>query len=178
MASNIFQIKELTMEERLKTKCTHLAEVDSDYLKTLAGATATLQLFPYQARDIIDFALLDLVTPFAGAGLTAFKANLGYNNATLTDRADAFLFNLELSASPVLADAGSADPAVLDSTYGAQELAVLDTLRARRPFAAQESGNLELVLAATGANLSALTAGRVRVFFNVIRLAGLRPINL
>jgi hypothetical protein len=182
MPSNIFNVTELTMAERIKTGCSHLAEVDFAYLAAIPAITtaATLKVFPFIARDIVTFAFLDLVTPFAGTSVTAAKLDFGYNGAAVDD-ADAFIDNIELAAAgtEILADAGSVAGDTTDTTFGAQELAVLDTLRARRPFAAQEAGDLEIVITLTGGNHSALTAGRVRVFFNVIRPTGiLRPINL
>jgi hypothetical protein len=182
MPANIFQVKELLLEERIKTGCSHMLEVDFEYLKSIPAitTTATLVVLPFIARDVVNFAMLDVVTTFDGASVTAAKVDFGYNGATVDD-ADAFIDNIEVctAGTELLADAGSAAPDVTDATYGAQELAVLNSLRSLRPWAAQEAGNLELVITLTGGNHSALTAGRLRVFFNLIRLNGLlRPVNL
>lgn len=172
------QVIELGLEERVKCGRSHMAIIDFTDLNTTAGTGKTLQLAPYIARDILERGAFDLVTPFQGASITSLTAALGWNGAT-TDLANGLFEAKELcvDATEILADAGSIDGSTTDGTYGSQELAVLNSLRNRQAYAAQDAGNVEIVFTASGANLTALTVGRVRVFFNKIRLADLRGIN-
>lgn len=172
------KVIELTLEERVKTGRSHMAVIDYTDLNTTAGTGKTLVLAPYLARDILERGAYDLVTPFVGAAITNLTAKLGYNGAT-TDGADSLFEAKELAgvATEILSDAGSIDASAIDATFGAPELAVLTSLRNRQAYAPQDAGNVEIVFTATGANLTALTAGKVRVLFNVIRLTDLRGIN-
>lgn len=173
----------LMNQEQLLTGCSHMIRLKVADLLTLAaaaGATTslTVPVAPYVARDVIDRAMFDLVTPFDGGATSELTVKFGYNGATVDDD-DAFIEarSIHLDATEILADAGSADTATIDNTYGSQEAGVLGSLRAKRPFAAQEAGTLELVFTSTGANISALTAGEIIVYFNHLRLPSLRGIN-
>lgn len=183
----------LPLEERVSTGCSHalrlvVAEVLT--LASAAGATTalTINVKTYQARDIVNLAFFDLVTPFDGGATSGLTLKFGYNGATVDDD-DAFIAarSIHVDATEIFADAGGLTAVAtdtVDSTYGSAEATVLESLRttvnevrARRFFAAQEAGTFQLILTSTGANLSALTTGEVVLYFNVIRPTELRGIN-
>lgn len=172
------QVIKLASEEARKTGCSHLAIIDFTDLNTTAAASKALTLYSGGAREIVDRAILDLVTPFDGGATSALKLDLGYNGATVDD-ADAFIDNIEVhqDATEILADAGTVDPQTVDATYGAQEQAVIETLRARRPYASLETFAIEALFTATGGNLTLLDTGKARIYFNVVKLSELRNIN-
>lgn len=173
-------VTELTLQERIKTGCSHVAIIDYTDLSSTAGTTKTLNLFDGGlARDIVDRVLVDVVTPFDGGATSALKLDVGYNLASGTDDPDAFIDNIEVhvDATEILADGGSIPVQTIDTTFGQQEADAITDLRARRPFAAQEAFDIEALFTATGANLTALDTGRVRIYFNVVRLTDLRGIN-
>lgn len=173
-------ITELALQERVKTGCSHVAIIDYTDLNSTAGTTKALNLFDGGiARDIVDKVLVDLVTPFDGTSTTNLKLDVGYNLAAGTDDPDAFIDNIELhnDATEILADGGSIPVQTIDTTFGQPEADAITDLRARRPFAAQEAFDIEALFTSTGANLTDLTSGRVRIYFNVIRLTSLRGIN-
>ena len=122
---------------------------------------------------------IDLIAGFVGASVTNLAATLGYNGATVDD-ADAFIESTELATAgtELLVAAGSIATGTVDETYATTEAAVVNSLRARvNGLQAQEAGTVELVLTSTGANLSALTAGKLRCYFNVVEVSKLRGIN-
>jgi hypothetical protein len=182
------KITELTLEERIKTGCTHLAEIDYTDLAAAGATTAvTLDLATYVARDCVTHALFDLVTPFDGGATSALALKVGFDGATVDDD-DAFIQSeeLHLDATEVLASVG-VPPAVatdtVDGTYGNEERDVIislrnvvESFRARRK-AFVEAGKIQAIFTATGGNLNALTVGKVRIYFNKVRLTGIRGIN-
>lgn len=184
---------DLSLEEQIKTGCSHALRMTLADIKAAAAAAGsttslTISVKPYVARDIMALAFIDLVTPFAGTSITNLVLDFGYNGASVDDD-DAFIDNIELAgaSTEILADAGSVlavDTSTVDNTYGQQENDVITSLRnrvndlrARRFWAAQEAGALEVKLTSTGANLSALTAGEVVLYFKHIRPTDLRGIN-
>lgn len=172
-------VKPLQLEEQIKTKCNYVAEIDYTDLVTTAGTSKTLVLFSTgQARDIVDRVLMDLVTPFDGGSTSGCVIDVGYNGASVDD-ADAFIDNIELhkDGTEILCDAGSIVAGTVDETFAATEALVVNSLRAHQPFAAQEAYAIEAVFTGAGANFTETTTGRVRVYFNVIRLTDLRDIN-
>lgn len=176
----MFNFGELNAQERDRTKARYFVDIDYAELASSGGVTSkAFTLFTLQAGDIVDWAFYDLMRNFAVTGASALTMKVGVNFATATDDDDALIEAKSIlgGATPIIADAGSIDGSAIDATYGSQELAVLGSLRARRAFAAQEAGALEVVFTSTGANLAAATAGRVRIYFNVIRITELRPIS-
>ncbi|MFA6959947.1 MAG: hypothetical protein WC205_04250 [Opitutaceae bacterium] len=190
MSLNVIQ---LPLEERIKTGCSHAVRLTLAIIlaeAAAAGATTslTLDVGDYIARDLVDRAIFDLVTPFDGGATSELTLAFGYNGVAV-DNASAFIgaHSIHADGTEILADQGgttAVDATVIDATYGAPEQAVLDSvrvtvneLRARRSFAAQETGKLQIVLTSTGANFSALTTGEVVVYFNWIRMTDLRGIN-
>lgn len=182
------QVIELSLEERVKTGCSHLAVVDFTDLNTTAGTGKTLTFFNYVARDLLGRLKMDLVTPFVGASITNLTVKVGYNGATV-DADDAFLALTELAgvATEILAansTPAAVDTTTVDQTYSTEESTVINSLRTvvnklrgALGLAAQETGTVEAVFTSTGANLTALTAGRVKFFFDVLRITDLRDIN-
>jgi hypothetical protein len=184
------QVIKLAAEEQRKTGCNHLAIIDYTDLNATAGTTKVLEIFPDGlARDIIDKVLVDLVTPFDGTSTTSLLLDVGYDLAAGTDDPDAFIDAMELhnDATELLGDAGSvAAPATdtVDETYSTAESTVIaslrttiNLLRAKLRWTAQEAYDLEALFTAVTANLTDLSTGRVRIYFNVIRLTELRNIN-
>ena len=178
---------ELPLEERIKTKCSHLAVVSYADLVATAGTAKTLQVFPYIARDIVDFAFFDLVKTFDGGATSELTVQFGHNGVSVDD-ADSLIpaKSIHEDGTEILADAGGAtavDAGTVDGTYGAEEAAAINSMRVSlnqvlaRRLAFQEAGYLELVFTSTGANLTALTQGLIHVFFNVIRPTDVRPLS-
>lgn len=183
----------LMLQEQVKTGCSHALRLkveDILVLAAAAGATTslTIDVAPYIARDIVNLAFYDLVTPFDGGATSELTLKFGYNGASVDDD-DAFIAarSIHADATEILADAGSVTAIgteTVDGTYDADTATVINAtrvtvneLRARRFFAAQEAGTLQIVLTSTGANLSTLTAGEVVLYFNQIRPTDLRGIN-
>lgn len=190
MAVNVIQ---LPLEERIKTGCSHAVRLTLATIlaaASAAGATTslTLDLSAYVARDIVNLAFFDLVTPFNGGATSELTLKLGYNG-TATDDDDAFIAarSIHADATEILADVGSVTAIgaeTVDGTYDADTATVINALRvtvnelrARRFFASQEAGLIQLILTATGANFSELTTGEVVVYFNLIRPTDIRSIN-
>jgi hypothetical protein len=152
---------QLPLEERIQTGCSHCAVID--YTDLLAAAlTKTLVLLPYVARDLIDKAFFDLVTPFDGGATSSLTVQLGWNGATVDDP-DGLIAatQVHLDGTEILAS---------DATGAA-----FATLRTG--FAAQEAGAIEALFTAVGANLDTLTTGRMRIYFNAVPMSKLRGIN-
>lgn len=182
------QVIELSLEERVKSGCSHLAIADYTDLNGTAGTGKTLTFFTYAARDVLGRLKMDLVTPFVGAAVTNLTVKVGYNGASVDDD-DAFLPLTELAGVATEILAATATPAApdastVDETYSTAESTVVNSLRtvinnlrAALGLAAQEAGTVEAVFTSTGANLTALTAGRVKFFFDVVRLPDFRDIN-
>lgn len=157
------QVIELPINERVQTGCSHVAIIDYTDLNSTAALTKTLTpIFEYLARDLVDKVFFDLITAFAGTGITNLSLKFGWNG-TASDDDDGLIASVELAgaATEILAGDGTG--------------AAFATLRTG--FAAQEAGNLEALFTAIGANLTALTAGKLRIYFNVVRMSKLRGIN-
>ncbi len=182
------QVIPLSIEESVKTGCSHLAIVDFTDLNGTAGTGKTLTFFTYAARDVLGRLIMDLVTPFVGASVTNLTVKVGYNGATVDDD-DAFLPLTELAgvATEILAATSTpaaVDTTTVDQTYSTEESTVINSLRtvvnnlrAALGLSAQEAGTIEAVFTSTGANLTALTAGRVKFYFKALTLLDLRDIN-
>lgn len=183
----------LMNQEQLLTGCAYRMRIpvaDLVAAAAAAGSTTsiTIDVMAYLPRDIVNLAFFDLVTPFDGGATSELTLKFGYNGATVDDD-DAFIAarSIHADATEILADAGSVTAIgteTVDGTYDADTATVINALRvtanelrARRFFAAQEAGTLQLILTSTGANLSALTAGEVVLYFNLIRLSAIRGIN-
>lgn len=171
----------LQLEERIKTGASHRIQIDFTDLTDTAGTAKTLIVFPYIARDLIKDAWFDLVNPFVGTSITNLVFKFGWNGASVDDD-NGLIESTEIASAgtEILAGRGRVDAGTVDGTYGSAEAAVINSLRALfEGLQAQEAGNLEVVFTATGANLSALTAGRLYLYFNRIRPtdSALRPLS-
>lgn len=164
MAYPAIAIQELSLEERVKTGCSHRAIIDYTDLTDTAGTAKTLVLLPYQARDLFNVAFFDLVSGFVGPSITNLTIELGWNGAAVDDP-NGLIEAAELATAGTEILAGDATGVAFATK--------------RTGFAAQEAGNIEAVLTSTGANLSVLTAGKVFVYLNRVRLndSALRPLS-
>lgn len=143
----------LSLQERMATGFSHKAIVTFEDLTDTAGTSKTLSIFTDgKARDIVDAAAFDLVTAFDGGATTNLVIDFGWNGAS-SDDPDGLIDNVELHAD------------------GTEILASVGT---GTKYAAQETFSLEAVFTATAANLTALTAGEVHIYFNHVRLPDLR----
>ncbi len=181
-------VKSLSLEERVKTRCSHVAEIDYTDLNAEGDTSITLTLFgDGLARDIIDRVIVDLVTPFDGTSTTSLLLDVGYNGAT-TDDDDAFIDALELhnDATEVLVamnNVPAPTTTTVDETYSTAESNALNETRTAvnnlraKIYAAQEAYDLEAKFTSVTANLTDLSSGRARIYFNLIRITELRGIN-
>jgi hypothetical protein len=144
-------IEVLSLEERIKTGCSHRAVIDYTDLSSTASTAATLTVGALAIRDIISFAWFDLVKTFDGGATSAMTLSFGYTGATTTF----------VNAAVVHEDGTE----------------ILSSVGTGTRYAAQTAANLEVVCTATGANLTALTQGRVHVYYNQIRPTDLRPLS-
>lgn len=151
MSNPAIAIQALTLEERVKTKCSHRAVIDYTDLIAFAATSGVLNLFPLLAGDIVDYAFLDLPKVFLGGAISAIVVKLGY---TGTDAG--FLANKNIFTGGVVADG---------TFVGA--------------VAHQAATTLIATFTSTTANLAALTQGKVFLYFNVIRTtdSALRPLS-
>lgn len=172
---------QLNAEEQRKTKCNFAAEIDYTDLSGTAATTKTLTLdSDGVARDVVDRMIFDTVTKFAGGSISALTVQAGYDYATLTDVADAFIDAKSIynDSNGLLVDAGSIPTSTIDGTWdNTNEGPLLTQLRKRCAFGAQEAYSITALFTATGANLTALTQGRIRFYWEKIRLSDLRNIN-
>lgn len=179
----------LSIEERCKVGGrTHMGVVDYTDLSATAGTAKTLTFGTYAARDIIGRLIYDLVTPFDGGATSELTVKVGYNG-TAVDDDDAFLpaTSVHLDSTEILSSLGVpavVDASVVDGTYGSQESTVIESLRTKlnallalQGLAAVEAGTIEAIFTSTGANLTALTTGKIRFFFDWITLPEMRGIN-
>lgn len=160
--------------------------IDYTDLSGTAATTLVLTLQAYAARDLLSDFCFDLIDPFVGASITNLKLDVGYDGTTV-DLQTGFINQQELVASGYRrCDNGSVaavNTSTVDNTYGQAENDVITSLRTlandanSRKLAAQEAGNITALFTATGANLSALTAGRLRLYFGQFGLTKLRDMN-
>jgi hypothetical protein len=181
MASPLQTIIPLTLEERLKTGgCTHLQPIDfNDFLDT-AGTTKTLSILSGKARQGLGRIFFALKTAAVGASITNLTVKATLNYASSTDKETIPAFELCAAATELLAgppQIADADASTVDGTYGAEEQAVIGSLRTklnqalgRLPIVPGETWTLDLLFTATGANLDALTALKLQVFVERIDL--------
>ena len=163
-----------TIDARLASGATHVVKVTYEDLNDTAGTAKTLNLISsIPANTLFRFVSQVLITDFAGTSITELTAAVGYDLASGTDDADGYQAATsicgaatEIDATPV--EITDVDSSTTDTTYGQQELDVLDSLRTKvnsllklAPVVHNESWDLEAVFTSTGANLTALTAGEV-----------------
>lgn len=162
---------------------THRINLTWDDLVGTAATSLTQVLAALPARTGIRFCGYNLVTAFQGGSTSALTLRLGVDRASGTDDDDAFLAatSLHNSATPVIigpVPVADVDASAVDTTYGQQEADVITSNRSvsnallkLQPRAYSDAVEIEAVWTATGANLSALTAGEVDVYFAIANLA-------
>ncbi len=172
----------LTIQEQVRTKCTHVQPVKYTDLNDTAGTTKTLSIFTGRSKQGIGRVFFVIDTNFDGGSTTDLTVAATLNYASSTDKALLSAVSIhedgtEVPASP--AGIGVVDASTTDTTFGQQELDVLNSLRTivnqltgRTPIVASEGWTLDLLFTSTTANLDALTSGKLLVFFEVIDLTG------
>lgn len=159
----------------------------NDPLLALAATAATLNLGTYLAGDVIDLVLLDPVTVFLGASITALTVAVGFLDNTVDTNTNTGAFipatSLLTLATTQLAAAGTVcpttAPATTYSSGNASNLALLAlALMGQQIYACGSPGTLQATFAATGANLSVLTTGQFSVYWRQIRPSLFRNSNL
>jgi len=156
------KIRRFCSEEIGATPFTDVAEISYTDLVALGAVTSgTLSLITgLTAGAIVTGAAYSLVTPFDGGATSALALDVGFNGASVDDP-DAFLDNYQvhLDGTEVLAGDGNG--------------AAFATLRTGHAFV--ESADIEALFTATGGNLNALTAGKIRIYLAVTRLGEFAP---
>ena len=131
-------------------------------------AGTRVQLLGYQVDTLFD-----------GGATSELTVAVGWDLASGTDDSDGLMAAASIHADatpirygpPAVADV---DASTVDNTYGQQENDVITSLRSRvntelkRPVKVfNDTADLNFVFTSTGANLTALTAGRVRFFLRL-----------
>ena len=144
-------ISELSIQEQAKTGFTHKAVISYTDLTGTAATSLALTVGKAALGTLVTAAGYRLVTAFDGGATSNLVIDFGYDYASLTDDPDAFIDNLELhlDGTEILGSDGNG--------------AVFATLRTG--WYALEAADLEVLLTATGANLTALTTGEVHVYW-------------
>lgn len=144
-------VEELSSQEINRTGYTHKAVITYSDLVGTAATSLALTVGKAVLGTFVSKAGYRLVTPFDGGATTNLVIDFGYDYASLTDDPDAFIDNLELhlDGTEILGSDGNG--------------AVFATLRTG--WYALEAADLEVLLTATGANLTALTTGEVHVYW-------------
>ena len=144
-------IQELSAQEKSASPFTHKAVISYTDLTGTAATSLALTVGKAVLGTMITAAGYRLVMPFDGGATTNLVIDFGYDYASLTDDPDAFIDNLELhlDGTEILGADGNG--------------AVFATLRTG--WYALEAADLEVLLTATGANLTALTTGEVHVYW-------------
>lgn len=133
---------------------THRFEVTYADLTT-ASTAHTQTLAAYTAGKGVTGAAFKLVTGFVGTSITNLTMKVGYDGTTDDD--DGIIEAVEL------ATAGT------EILYGDATGVVFATKRTG--YFPVDAGNYNAVFTATGANVTALTAGEVHVYLNIVDLA-------
>lgn len=151
----------LCAEEQRSSGYTDVIEIGVADLVAFGGVTTGVIpiLVGLQAGDIIKDVDFNLITPFSGGAGTALKLNVGINGATI-DSNNCFVNNIEVNSAGAEVLAG-------DGNGGA-----FATLRTG--WAMVETGQVEAMFTATGANLNTLTAGLVQILVKKVRMGNYR----
>lgn len=161
---------------------THLIKVKYTDLTGTASTSKTQTLAAIPANTLFKFVGMVLRTDFAGASVTELTVTAGYDLTSGTDDADGYLAATSICGAATEIDAApeevaDVNTATTDTTYGQQELDVIDSLRTRvnllckqAAVAHNEAWTLTALFTATGANLTALTAGEVWFLYAALDL--------
>lgn len=181
-----------TQESVAALGATHIARITYADLTDTAATSKTLTLVEsIPANRLFRYIGHVLITDFDAPSTTMSDMTLavGYDLSSGTDDADGFQAatsvhtdGTEIDATPqVITDV---DASTVDNTYGQQENDVITSLRTKvnsaiklLPRCFNEAWDLEAVFAATGANLSTLTAGEVLVLFALVDLDAIERSN-
>jgi len=145
-------------EQAAASGFSHVVMIDYTDLNTTAGTTKTLEILPgMKLGSLVDKAAMYLETGFVGASITNLLLEVGWDSTA--DDADGLLAGYEVATAGTEILAGDGDGAAFATL--------------RTGFAFVAAGEIEALFTATGANLTALTAGRVHIFLHVTQLADL-----
>lgn len=146
------------MLEQQASGFTHHFAIDYTDLNTTAGTTKTITLLSsLPIGTLVTKAALYLESGFVGTAITNLLCEAGWDSAA--DDPDGLLAGYEIATAGTEILAGDGDGAAFA------------TLRTGYAFVA--AGDLTALFTATGANLTALTAGKVHLFLHVVKLADL-----
>ncbi len=153
------KLLKLSAEETRESGFTHKAAITFADLVATAATTKALTVFSgLVAGFLVRNAAFRLVSGFVGASVTNLTLELGWNGAT-SDDPNGLIESVELATAGTEILAGDATGAAFATK--------------RTGFAPQEAATLEALFTATGANLTALTAGEVHVYLTVSDLSKL-----
>lgn len=145
-------------EQAAASGFSHVCTIEYTDLNTTAGTTKTIELLTGMTVGVlVDKAAFYLETGFVGASITNLLVEVGWDSAA--DDADGLLAGYEAATAGTEILAGDGDGAAFA------------TLRTGYAFVA--AGEIEVLFTATGANLTALTAGKCHIFLHVTDLAKL-----
>ncbi len=159
---------------------THEAIFDYTDLSGTAGTSLTSTLAAsLVAGTAIEFVGWQLDTDFDGGATSSLTAKIGWDLGSGTDDDDGLLAAVELHADGTEVQYGPVAIAdlpttTIDETYATPESTVLTDVRTklntvlkrtRKVF--DDTADLEVVWTASGANMTALTQGKVRFWFRI-----------
>lgn len=151
-------LKPLMEEQAAASGFSHVYTVPYTELTDTASTTKTIDLLAnLPVGTLVDKAALYLESGFVGASVTNLLCEVGWNSAA--DDPDGLLAGYEIATAGTEILAGDGDGAAFA------------TLRTGYAFVA--TGDIEAVFTATGANLTALTAGKVHILLHVVDMAAL-----
>jgi hypothetical protein len=161
---------------------THRVNFTFADLSGTAATSLTSTIASLTAKTAVRFAGYHLVTPFDGTSTTSLTLALGIDRASGTDDADGFLAATELHNDATEVVIGpvpllDVDNSTVDNTYGAEENAVITSLRTKlntlMKLASQaysDASEIEAVWTSTSANLTDLTSGEIDLYFAIVDL--------
>lgn len=151
---------ELGVETMARYGFTHRFEIPYTDLTSIASTSGTVDLFTYAAGVGVTKAAYRLETAFDGGATTNLALDVGHNGAS-TDDPDSILDNYEIhvDATEVL--------------HGDGNGAIFATLRTG--YYPLDAGVYQATFTATGANLTALTTGKVHIFLRIEDTSKLIP---
>lgn len=150
----------LGTDEVRATGFTHVATIE--YTDLSVGATTnTITLVDgLGVGHLVTAAAFYLETGFVGTSITNLTIEVGWDLAAGTDDPNGLIEAAELATAGTEILAGDATGVAFATK--------------RTGFAFQESGDIEALFTATGANLSALTAGKVHVYLTIVDLTKIK----
>lgn len=147
-------ILQIPLPDQSRFGFTHKFTIDTDDLVALgASTTGTITLMSFVAGQGVTKAAFRLETALDGTSITNVALDVGYDVSSGTDDPDGILDNYEIAG------------AATEILYGDGNGAVFATLRTG--FYPQVTGSYTALFTATGANLSAMTAGKVHIYLRI-----------